>query len=232
MYRDRQGFLQGINMYVPGMQWAASLDMSACNTFSLGKPLLGTATAAGTAIAINGANNSVGWLATPWVSDVPYGRPISVTPSASVTYTGEVIGEDYLGQPMIERFTFAASAALVSGKKSFYRVLAVKVIATSATGTISIGTNVATNLLGLPFKGSIEWAKEANALIAVASPGANWVAPDLTDPATATSGDPRGSYVATAAFDGVKEFVVGMRVDSYINANNNGGLHGIRQYAA
>lgn len=231
MYRDRQAFQQGMNMYVPSMQWSSSLDMNATNTFSLGKPALNSATAIATALVTNGALNSVAWLNTPWVSDVPYGRPIVVTPSASATYTGDVIGEDYLGQPMIERFAFAASAAAVVGKKAFYRVLAVKVIVAGGAITINVGT-ANNNQLGLPYKGSVEWAKEANVLIAVASPGANQVAPDLTDPATATSGDPRGLYISTAAFDGVKEFVIGMRSDNSLNANNNGGLHGIRQYAA
>jgi hypothetical protein len=231
MYRDRQGFQQGINMYVPGMQWAASLDMASCNTFSLGKPAVGAATAVATALITSGAANSVAYLATPWVSDVPYGRPIVATPSGSVTATVEIIGEDYLGQPMVERAAWSAVATAVVGKKAFYRVLGMKTVVPGGAITVNIGT-AANNNLGLPFKGSIEWAKENNALIAVASPGANWLAPDLTDPATALTGDPRGQYIATAAFDGVKEFIVGMRVDNAINANNNGGLHGIRQYAA
>jgi hypothetical protein len=230
-YRDRQGFMQGMNMYVPAMQWAASIDMGACNTFSLGKPALASATAVATAQVTNGAANSVAFLATPWVSDVPYGRPIVCTPSGSVTATVEVLGEDYLGQPMVERFAWSAVATAVVGKKAFYRVLGMRTVVPGGAITVNIGT-AANNNLGLPFKGSIEWAKEANALIAVASPGANWLAPDLTDPATALSGDPRGQYIATAAFDGIKEFVIGLRADSSMNANNNGGLHGIRQFAA
>ena len=61
---------------------------------------------------------------------------------------------------------------------------------------------------------------------------ANYVPPDLSDPATATTGDPRGQYKAVAAFDGVKEFIVSLRADSSLNANNNGGLHGIRHFNA
>lgn len=231
MYRDRQGFMQGMNMYVPAMQWAASLEMNNGNTFSLGKPALNSATAIATALVTNGAVASVAWLTTPWVSDVPFGRPIVVTPSASATYTGDVIGEDYLGQPMVERFAFSASAAAVVGKKAFYRVLAVKVVVAGGAITINIGT-ANNNQLGLPFKGTVEWAKEANVMIAVASPGANQVLPDLSDPQTALTGDPRGLYISTAAFDGVKEFVVGMRADNSLNTNNNGGLHGIRHFAA
>ena len=81
----------------------------------------------------------------------------------------------------------------------------------------------------LPFKGSIEWAKEAGAFIDLTF--AKIVAPDLTDPATSVTGDPRGQYIATASFDGVKEFIVSIRADPSINANNNGGLHGIKQNA-
>jgi hypothetical protein len=81
----------------------------------------------------------------------------------------------------------------------------------------------------LPFKASIEWAKEAGAFIDLTF--AKIVAPDLTDPATNLTGDPRGQYIATASFDGVKEFIVNLRPDTSVNANNNGGLHGIRQAA-
>jgi hypothetical protein len=231
MYKDRNFYNQGINMYVPAMQWAASLDMNTCNTFSLGKPAVASATAVATALITSGAANSVAFLTTPWVSDVPYGRPVVATPSGSVTATVEIIGEDYLGQPMVERAAWVAVATAVVGKKAFYRVMGMRTVVPGGAITVNIGT-AANNNLGLPYKGSIEWAKENNVLIAVASPGANWLAPDLTDPATALSGDPRGQYIATAAFDGVKEFVIGLRADSSYNANNNGGLHGIRQYAA
>src|SRR3954467_5365389 len=180
-YRDRQAFQQGINMYVPGMQWTAALDMNTCNTFSLGKPALAAATAIAAAQSLAGATGAITYLPAPWIADTPFGRPIAVLPSRPLTATIDVLGEDYLGQPMVERFGWAAVATAAVGKKSFYRVFGYKIVLTGGGITIGIGTAGAT--LGLPFKGSIEWAKEGNppALINPSTLFTAWVAPDLTD---------------------------------------------------
>jgi hypothetical protein len=232
MYQDRKGMMQGINMYCPAMQYCASLAMNECNTFSLGKPAVASATAVQTALVTNTTVGAMSWLTTPWVADTPYGRPIQVTPSASATTTIDVWGEDYLGQPMVERFAFAASAAAVVGKKSFYRILGTKLVVAGGAITLNIGT-VGQNL-GLPFKGTLEWIKEGNppAMLDPSLAFGKTVLADVTDPATATTGDPRGQLTTTAAPDGVKEFVIGLRADATINSNNNGGLHGIKQFAA
>jgi len=223
MFKDRQGFMQGINMYVPGMQWSTSLNANEGNVFSLGRPL-----ASGGAQTINLPANAVGYLADPIVfSDTPYGR--TVTLAVTVALTGStsvrIIGEDYLGQPLNEDILVAGGTT----KKAFYRILAARGMPGHTTAVAAVTVARGPNL-GLPFKGAIEWAKEANAHIDFAF--AKWVAPDLTDPATSLSGDPRGQYIPTAAPDGVKEYIVAMRADSSVNANNNGGLHGIRQFAA
>jgi len=228
MYQDRKGMMQGVNMYCPACQFVAAMAMNECNTISLGKPAAASATAIGTGLATNTTVGAKQYLATAWVSDAPYGRPIVATPSGSVTATVDVFGEDYLGQPMIERFAWSAVATAVNGKKPFYRVLGYTVQVAGGAVTLGIGTQA--NNLGLPFKGSIEWMKEAGVLLDPATAFAKWVAPDLTDPATAITGDTRGQYINTATFDGVKEFIVGMRCDNSLNANNNGGLHGIRQF--
>lgn len=54
---------------------------------------------------------------------------------------------------------------------------------------------------------------------------------DTTDPATTTTGDPRGTYDPITPPDG-SEHVVAMYCDNAVNASNNGGLHGIRHYFA
>lgn len=229
-FQPARGYMQGVNTYVPGMQWSASISANDCNVFSLGKPAVASATAIATALVTNVAG--MAWLATPWVADTPYGRPVQFTPSGSVTATVDLWGEDYLGQPMVERAAWSAVGTAVTGKKSFYRVLGMKTVVTGGAITVNIGT-VGQNL-GLPFKGSIMWAKEGNPPVLIDPAGmfSKLVAPDVTDPATAITGDPRGQYTTTAAPDGLKEFIIGLRCDNSINASNNGGLHGIRQFAA
>ena len=221
MLRDRQGFMQGVNMYVPGMQFSTALNSNEGSVFSLGRPL-----AAGTPTPINIPANASGYLAAPLeLVDTPYGRNLvlAVTTALTGSTSVRVFGEDYLGQPMVEDIAVAGGAM----KKAFYRILGARGMPGHTTAaaviTVARGAN-----LGLPYKGAIEWAKENNVHIDFAF--AKWIAPDLTDPATATSGDPRGQYIPTAAPDGVKEFIISIRADSSVNPNNNGGLHGIRQY--
>jgi hypothetical protein len=223
MFRDRQGFLQGVNCYVPAMQYASSLNANEGNIVSLGRPL-----APGTPLSINIPANGSGYTAEPLVlTDTPYGRNIvvAVTTAPTGSTSIRVFGEDYLGQPMVEDFAVAGA----TGKKPFYRILGARGMPghTTAPAVITVvrGAN-----LSLPWKGGIEWAKEGGVMIDFAF--AKWVAPDQSDPATAVSGDPRGQYIPTAAPDGLKEFVICLRPDGAINANNNGGLHGIKQYAA
>lgn len=53
--------------------------------------------------------------------------------------------------------------------------------------------------------------------------------PDLTDPATITTADPRGLYEPLTPPNG-NPIVVAMVGDNSVNANNNGGLLGIQHY--
>jgi hypothetical protein len=218
--------MQGVNMYCPAMQWCSSVDVQAGSVISLGKPVAPTAP-----VNINFAigANIQGFPAAPIeFKDTPYGRNIvvGVTTAPTGATAIKVFGEDYLGQPMTEQFVVAGA----TGKKAFYRVLgAVAVGTTSAAGVITVTQGA---LLGLPYRGTVEWAKEGNPPVLLDPAGmfAKCVLPDNTDPATATSGDPRGMYTPTGAPDGLKEFIVNMRVDNSLNASNNGGLHGIRQF--
>jgi hypothetical protein len=233
MFRDRQGFMQGINCYVPGMQWAATLNAVEGSVFSLGRPLALSDVSIIATTPTNSAGGTVTYFTNPVVlADTPYGAPITSTPlgAPAAAFTMDVFGEDYLGQPMTERFAHPITATTpIVGKKPFYRVFGTRTI-TPTAGAIGIKLGRTGQNLSLPFKGSIEWVKEAGLFIDLAF--AKIIAPDLTDPATSSSGDPRGQYQATATFDGIKEIVVCIRADTSVNANNNGGLHGIRQNAA
>jgi hypothetical protein len=222
-FRDRSGFMQGINMYVPGMQWASSLSANEGNIVSLGRPL-----AAGGAQAIDIPANASGYLASPIVfTDSPYGRNLvlAVTTALTGSTSVRIFGEDYLGQPMVEDIVVAGGAM----KKPFYRVFGARGMPGHTTAVAQVTVARGANL-PLPWKGSLEWVKEAGAFIDLAF--AKIVAADLTDPATASTGDPRGQYIPTAAPDGIKEYIVCMRPDTGVNANNNGGLHGIRAFNA
>ena len=65
---------------------------------------------------------------------------------------------------------------------------------------------------------------------AVQSAG-TFVEPVLTDPQTATTGDPRGTYNPTVTLDGSVDVVVLAKADNWRNASDNGGYHGIKHFA-
>jgi hypothetical protein len=230
MLQDRQAFSLGINCYVPAMQYSASGLALAPMRHVLGAPA--TAGALATLISAQGAVGPITYLATPIKLDARYGRTISVTPSgvpgnANVT---DVIGYDYLGQPMFERFTGSAAAATpLVGLKAFGWVLGtrVNVAATNAiTNSISAGVS-----LGLPWKGQITSAKEGATVMTYAQINTNTVLAVLTDPQTGTTGDPRGLYTPTSAPNGTLIYELSMIGDPSVNTAGNGGLVGIRHAA-
>ncbi len=223
-YKDREGFHTGINMYVPAMQHATEVTIHAPTLFTIGKP---AASSAGAVATLVPGNTIVGTVfPINWTSDARYGRLINYPPSAvpGTNNIVDVYGTDYLGQPIVERFTGAAAATtVVQGKKAFYRVTHTKIgLAASNAITFSLGTQ---NGLGLPFKGAISTAYEAGAPVAITV-----VAPDMTDPQTAITGDPRGLYTPVGAPNGVIEYAVAMTGNPSVNAAGNGGLHGLRHF--
>jgi hypothetical protein len=231
--RDRKFFQQGINMYVKAMQYSADMVGLEPQAFTLGTPALASPTKYAAALALNGLAASIVALPTVGIADSPYGRTITYTPSAVPGNNNvvEILGQDYLGQPMLERITGAAAAsALIAGKKAFYRVISMRIVTPSTNAvTASIGAGAG---LGLPYKGLIAFAHEAGALVlpaAIVSPSV-FTQPDLTDPATFGTGDPRGTYQSIMAMDGVSRIDVEMFGDSAVNAAGNGGFHGIQHF--
>jgi hypothetical protein len=124
---------------------------------------------------------------------------------APVAFT--VSGYDYYGQAMSEAITSSASVSTaVNGKKAFYQISSIAVA--GATGTaITIGT---TDILGIPVRvtdaGYIARAGYNNTL---AEDAGTFVAA-ATATATTTTGDVRGTYVPSAATDGIKRVVMGI----------------------
>jgi hypothetical protein len=115
-----------------------------------------------------------------------------------------VTGYDYFGQLMSEVITVATAGTAVSGKKAFYQISGVT-IAGSATACV-VGT---TDTLGLPVRlidaGYVVKVGWNNTLLQNA--GTLTVA-DMTNPATTTTGDVRGTFLPSSAADGVKRLVM------------------------
>lgn len=165
--RDRAFFAQGVNNYVPAMQHASNLQLGVPNLFSLGTPAAVSATiyaAATPANAVAGTKVAYGDI----VVDSRYGRTLRLTPSADPGNAAavDIVGFDYLGQPMVERFTGASgSTAILYGRKAFYRVSYSKIV-TAASNAVTWGVGSGFRF-GLPYKCDVPWAKENGILVNV-----------------------------------------------------------------
>lgn len=229
MLRDRKFFQIGVNEYVPAMQYGCAPIHQAPARFDLGIPATAAAAAILGATTAQGTLTTITYFASPFTVDGTYGRTITYTPSGVPGNNNiiEVLGYDYLGQPMVERITGASAAAtLVAGLKCFKYVVGTRLIlaATNAI-TFTLGTGLT---LGLPYKGKIFSAKEGATELTFAQINTATVAPVLTDPATALTGEPRGAYTPLTAPNGVLQYELGMNGDNSVNAAGNGGLYGIR----
>jgi hypothetical protein len=139
--------------------------------------------------------------------DVP--RAVSVTTGAGTPTARNftVSGYDYYGQAMSEVIASSAVASTaVNGKKAFYQISGITVSGGTVVA-ITIGT---TDILGIPVRvtdaGYIARAGYNNTL---AQDAGTFVAA-ATATATTTTGDVRGTYVPSAATDGIKRLVMGI----------------------
>jgi len=138
---------------------------------------------------------------TRYVLDTP--RNVTVSASGANVTTATVVGYDVYGQRMTETFA-APSTSTVQGNKAFKEVVSVTFSATPGS-TVSAGFG---DKLGLPFAirnaGYVASVKWNNTLAADAGTLVNAV---VTDPATSSTGDVRGTYTPSSASDGVKRLV-------------------------
>lgn len=190
MFKDRDYFPSGINQYVPAMQYASVFEQG-MPWFSLGTP------AASDDDIIDASIDADATAGTEevqtYVADTPYGRNLIVTVSADPGAAGswDVHGFDYLGQPMVERFTgISGSTAVLYGRKAFYRVTKSKVIVASSNAiTLKLGTGT---WLGLPYKGDVANARENGILIPLYNRD-TWFWSELD--AASVAGGPGGVYI-------------------------------------
>jgi hypothetical protein len=139
--------------------------------------------------------------------DVP--RAVSVTTGAGspTARNFTVSGYDYYGQAMSEVIASSGTASTaVNGKKAFYQISGITVSGGTVVA-ITIGT---TDILGIPVRVTdaayIARAGYNNTLAA----DAGTFAAAATATATTTTGDVRGTYVPSAATDGIKRLVMGI----------------------
>lgn len=234
IYRPRRN-----NNYVPRCDYASDVILNGPHEVRFGPVLAANATAllnaqsvaaAGSA-TLGGANPLVvdntdpPLTGIPTAQDFPYGAGFgrNVQLVASGAYAGVVTinGRDYLGQPMSEALT-ANGATPVLGNKAFKYIDKVSWVTTGAV-TINLGIGAK---LGLPYRMETVLSET---LGGVNQSLGTLNTPDLTDPATSTTNDPRGTYICTAAMNGSNFITAVFIPNRTINTSGNGGLYGIAQ---
>lgn len=183
------------------------------------------ATGVAAAQAVAGAANLTidGTLASGGVAtlDVPRAVGILSTNAGDTTQTATVYGTDAYGVVTVETIAFNGTTP-VSGKKAFKTVTRVAISA-AMTGNATVAT---TDVFGLPYRVDDRGAVQTAWNSAFVTTG-TFAAAVTTNPATATTGDVRGTYNVPSAADAAKILYVWMYL---ADEDTNNGAYGIDQF--
>lgn len=186
-----------------------------------------SATAVCAAQAVAGAGNATinGASASAGVATFDYARCITVVSSnaGDTTQTVTVTGTDYYGQAQTSRLTLSGTTT-VTGNKAFKTITQVAVSG-ALTGNLSVGN---ADKFGLPYAVTdggyllrTGWAG------AVADNAGTFAPADTTSPATATTGDVRGTFIPTTAANGSRRLVIAIgltAIQAGPNATQTGAI--------
>jgi hypothetical protein len=215
----------GINQYVDKLQGLAGYQDDFDYLIEFGPVAnanaTGIASGAAAGTVFNNFVNSPGF--TNGVIDAPFGREIVMVGSGAGTNNVTITMYDHLGQ-MVKRTKALNGTTPVPFGIAVKHIHSIDVAGTGLT--VNVGF---TNRLGLPYRVSKVLEELVDGAVVTA---AAVVAADLTDPATASTGDPRGLYLPTTTPDGIKQINIRALLNPWINANGHGGLHGIRAFSA
>jgi len=161
-----------------------------------------------------------------WNPQCLIGRAVAVTGSASATGGNITIaGYDIYGVPMTETIAAPASATTVNGKKAFKYIASVTPAFTDAHN-YSVGT---TDIYGFPLRSEYFGDTAINYNAAAITANTGYVAAVTTSPATATTGDVRGTYALQSASDGSKRLMV-RQIPLVSNIGSIAGMFGVTQF--
>jgi hypothetical protein len=161
-----------------------------------------------------------------WDPAKSFGRTISITSGgndSALTFT--VNGFDVYGQPMTENIT-GASGAAATGLKAFKYISSVTHTGSIAS-TVTVGT---TDVIGFPLLSQFQFPHTViayNGAMITAATG--YLAGVATSPATAITGDPRGTYALQSASNGVKRLTV-LQTITPANISSIAGLLGVTHF--
>ena len=217
-----------ISQYVPLMEYASDVVGDAV-IVSLGAPAALDAdgiwdgvSATNSATSFTSADykttfdgSATSLTSTSGMIDAKYGRTLSCTGSAGSDHVCTISGRDYLGQLMKENITLSGTG-VIAGVKAFKYVDRIDIATGAASDTVDVGW---AEKLGLPYAATSMLSDYEDGVIA----GGAMTAAIATDPQTATTGDPRGTFDAASASDGS----IVQEVRYLCNTSN---LHGVAHF--
>lgn len=175
--------------------------------------------------AITGASNAVinGALASGGVATLDVARSVQMVSSdaGDTTQTVTLTGTDYYGIATVETVSLNGTT-IVTSKKAFKTISRAAVSAT-LTGNLTIGTH---DKFGLPYSVASRGYVQTFWDTAFVTTG-TFTAAVATNPATATTGDVRGTFWPASASDGTRQLFAYVAAADPDTAN---GLYGIDQY--
>jgi len=143
--------------------------------------------------------------------------------SAGVSANFTVKGFDVYGQAMSEVIASTAGST-VNGKKAFFQIQSITVSGGTTTA-VTVGT---TDILGCPVRVSdLGYVQAVGWAGALSRDAGTAVAADMTNPATSTTGDVRGTYLPSSATNGTNRLVYAVALPAIAvgpNATRTGAL--------
>lgn len=206
------------NAYVPACAYSTEVIHAAPYQVDFGTPIAAVAVGILSATSIAAAVDTSTFVTD--TADAPFGRNVTVVASGVAVSTVTVTGKDYLGQPMNELLILNGATPVI-GVKAFKWIDRVVAGITAAT-TINLGFG---SRVGLPYRMSAVLGEVGNGAQAAVG---TLTAPNLTDPQTTITTDPRGLYTPTTALNGINRIMATFLPYNILNANGNGGLFGIK----
>lgn len=180
--------------------------------------------------AVTSLVTAAGETVSVWPLDVPRNLSLLVThASAIVAMTVVITGYDLYRRKLVESFTVTATGTskTVAGNKAFAYVESIAItVAADATGnTLNVGSGAK---LGLPYKLASLSDLLSVYVGSVMDLASSTVVAAVTDTATATTGDVRGTITPNETLDGSTAVAAWMHV---ADPSTAAGLRGVDQYA-
>lgn len=143
--------------------------------------------------------------------------------------TFAVVGYDIYGYPMTETITGSSGApGTANGKKAFKAITSITPAGTLSGSNVSVGQS---DIFGLPILATAQSALQGYWNNLITYNVGTFVAAVLTSPATATTGDVRGTLVPGSASDGSKRLTLFQHpsLSQMITSGINVGMFGVTQ---